>query len=51
MTSPFSCAEAIGCNNCEGKEECLDEQRNIYEEKRSNIEVTQKHYDTMSEEE
>ena len=40
MTSPFGCADAIGCNNCEGKEECLDEQRNIYEEKRSNIEAT-----------
>ena len=51
MTSPFGCADAIGCNNCEGKEECLDEQRNAYEEKRSNIEATQKHYDTISEEE
>ena len=51
MTSPFGCAEAIGCDNCECKEECLDEQSNIYEEKRSNIGITQKRYDTMPEEE
>ena len=51
MTSPFGCAEAIGCDNCGCKEECSDEQRNIYEEKRNNIGTTQKHYDTMPEEE
>ena len=51
MTSPYGCAEAIGCDNCECKEECLDIQRNIYEEEWSKLEVKPESPATMSEEE
>ena len=51
MTSPFGCAEAIGCNKCEYKEECLDEQRNSYEEEWSKLEAIPKSPATIPEEE